>query len=219
MAVNIRKFLLNGNMNNLVSYDKYMSSPQVYSYNGTNGTLIETYGFALPILSQTGYDIGEIGILPNPNSYISRVNLPSTNSECKKYTIEGNEGLVDFTDSSNYHEVIEKQKMVRDLENEILTNSDNITVLKIGDNDTPAMIGLKEAINSKECDINSYESRFEGNFNNDKRILSEDSITLQKLVKFGDAMDMKISITIEDKSESVPNPIGKAINIELTGGE
>ena len=42
---------------------------------------------------------------------------------------------------------------------------------------------------------------------------------LTKLKKYGDAMDMKISMTIEDKSESVPNPIGKAINIELTGGE
>lgn len=215
MAINIKKFSINGNMNNLISYEKYARSPQAYV---SNGTLIEAYGYALPIISPAAYEMGDIGILPNTESMISRVNLPSTEKDISLYTIEGNSRLVDFSDSSNYHEIIEKQKMVRDLENEIFTNSDNVTVLKIGDNDTPAMIGLKEAINRKNCDINSYEARFEGNFNNDKRILSENSITLSKLIKFGEAMDMKISMTIEDKSENVPNPIGKVITKELTGG-
>ena len=46
--------------------------------------------------------------------------------------------------------------MVKSLENKILENSDNITVIKPDDNDEPEMAALKEAINCKNCDINLY---------------------------------------------------------------
>ena len=31
-------------------------------------------------------------------------------------------------------------------------------------------------------------------------------------------MDMKITLSIEDKDPNIPNPIGKTISVELTGG-
>ena len=108
--------------------------------------------------------------------------------------------------------------MVKSLENKILENLDNITVIKQDDNDEPEMAALKEAINCKNCDINLYGPRFDGNFANDRRILSDNSITLTKLKKYGDAMDMKITLSIEDKDPNIPSPIGKTISVELTGG-
>ena len=81
------------------------------------------------------------------------------------------------------------------------------------------MSGLKRAINSKECDINCYEQNFNGNFLNNVRILNGNSITDKKTIEFGNAMDIKVTIRFEDKNPDVPNPMGRVIEVELTGGD
>lgn len=211
--INLRKVSLNNRINNLVTYEQYMSNPNAYV---PKETVIAINGTMYPVITQTAYESGTVGIVMNTDRFINRYNNPSPYD--KEYMVEGNEKVIDFNKTKSYHEVIEKQQKVRDLKNEILTNSDNKTVLKIGDNDAPAMVGIKTAINCKECDINAYEQNFEGNFPNDRRILSEDNITLGKIIKFANAMDMKISMTIEDKNPDVPNPIGRSVTVELTGG-
>ena len=90
---------------------------------------------------------------------------------------------------------------------------------KIGDYDSPEMVGLKQAIIAKQFDINLYKDRFQGNFSNDRRILSDSKISLDKLVKFAKALDMKISMEITDANPNVPNPMNTVINIDITGGE
>lgn len=214
--MNLRKLTVGNRMCDVITLEKYMRSPDSYT---NNSTLIEQDGYALPIVSRAQFDADKTLVGICPGSLISYYRNPSSKSDEDRYKIDGNPNLVDFQNVESYHEVIEKQKMVRDLENEILTNSDNITELKHGDNDTPAMGALKDAINLKHCNIKLYEQKFDGNFNNDIRILSEDSITLPKLVKFADALDMKLELTIQDKKDNVPNPIGKTIKVELTGGD
>ena len=41
---------------------------------------------------------------------------------------------------------------------------------------------------------------------------------MKKVIVYGNAMDMKISMTFEDASPDVPNPMGKKVTVVLTGG-
>ena len=88
---------------------------------------------------------------------------------------------------------------------------------EIGSDDTPEMIALKQAIMDKHIDIDKYEQRFGPNYNNDKRLLKKGNITFGKLRSICDALDIKVTLTIEDSAPDVPNPIGRATTAEITG--
>ena len=102
------------------------------------------------------------------------------------------------------------------MESTILTSADNITTPIDHPDDSPEMMALKEAIRSKHIDINKYEQRFGPNFNNDRRLLDKNTITLAKLKTMANALDMDISLTIKDKPGNIPNPIGKVITVSVT---
>lgn len=209
--VNLREISMNGSMRNVITMDQYCKSPDLYPANNT--AIDMGNGYIYPLITRTEYERGDIGVTINPESPIQYFNAPK-NPE--KYSIEHNienGNLVDFSDCKNYNTIISKQKAIKELRSELLTNADSITNYKIDDNDTPLMAAVKEAINSKECDINLY-----GHDPNDIRILNGNSITAAKAVKFADMMDMKITVTIEDTSPDVPNPMGKTITKVLTGG-
>ena len=78
------------------------------------------------------------------------------------------------------------------------------------------MVGLKEAVIAKNIDLDKYEQRFGVNYNNDKRLFNRNTITMSKLKTMFDVLDMKATLIIEDKSEEVPNPMGKKIIVDLT---
>ena len=81
------------------------------------------------------------------------------------------------------------------------------------------MVGLKKAIIQKHIDLDKYEQRFGDNYNNDRRLLEKDNITLTKLKTFAKALDMKLTLTFEDNGKNVPNPIGEPIRVTVIGGE
>ncbi len=209
MGIKMMKMKIGNKMCDVTSPEEYYQHPDFYDSNYT-ALKLESEHIVLPIINKSDYQAGVPGIYPE--SLISRYNIPENREE---YDMDS---IIDFTNVTEYKDVIEKSSMVKSLENKILENSDNITKIKHDENDEPEMTALKEAINSKECDINAYGPRFDGNFANDRRILSDKSITMTKLKKYGNAMDMKITLTIEDKNDKVPNPIGKVISVELTGG-
>ena len=101
-------------------------------------------------------------------------------------------------------------------ERTILTTIDNVFAPEIYNNDTPEMKAMKQAILDKHIDLDKYEPRFGPNYNNDKRLLKKSSITFGKLRSICDALDMKVTMTIEDSSPDVPNPIGRSITVDLT---
>ena len=102
------------------------------------------------------------------------------------------------------------------MENEILTDRNNVFSINIGDNDTPEMKALKTAINTKRVDKRNYESRFE-QFQNDMRLLKGNTITLAKLISFCDKFDIDAELTLRDKNDGdIPNPIGTEISVNLT---
>ena len=205
----MKKMKIGDRVYDVTTVEEYTKNQELYD---PAYTAVEHDGLALPILGKSDYSCGKPGALPG--RFVSFFQQPSE-VERTEYSLEG---AIDFSDTKNMRELIAKQNMVRDLEREILVNSDCVTVPRFDDNDSVEMIALKQAIIAKQCDLNSYASRFNGNFANDKRILNDNTITLPKLKKYADALDLSIIMTIQDRSPDVPNPMNKSITVELTGG-
>ena len=127
--------------------------------------------------------------------------------------------IVDLNNSKTMDELLDKQTQIRDIEREILTSPDSITVPNISSLDTPLMRALKEAVKAKNIDINKYEERFGSNFANDKRSLRQNSVTAKMFVRMAKNLDMAAKVIIYDKSPDVPNPIGHTIEVDLIDGE
>ena len=217
MSINIRKVPMDNKLQNMVTIKQFVSSP--FSYEPNKTVIDNGNNLMLPLITQSAYEKGKTGIYIDPNSFIHPFNMPEE-KDLDKYNIEKNkENIIDFSDCSNYHDVISKQKAIKEVRSELMTNADHISYYPVNDNDTKLMSGLKRAINSKECDINCYEQNFNGNFLNNVRILNGNSITDKKTIEFGNAMDIKVTIRFEDKNPDVPNPMGKVIEVELTGGD
>ena len=126
------------------------------------------------------------------------------------------DNIIDYSDSKNLGDILTKDNLVRNMENEILTDRNNVFSINIGDNDTPEMKALKTAINTKRVDKRNYESRFE-QFQNDMRLLKGNTITLAKLISFCDKFDIDAELTLRDKNDGdIPNPIGTEISVNLT---
>ena len=126
--------------------------------------------------------------------------------------------IIDYTNSKDIDDIINKNNLVRDIENDILTTKDNIFHLNPDDKDSPEMASLKEAVNDKEMDVKQYAYKFE-QFNNDMRMLKKsNTISFGKLISTCNNFDIKATLILEDKSPNVPNPIGRKIETVLTGG-
>ena len=126
--------------------------------------------------------------------------------------------IIDFDNTKNIHDMMEKQRIVKTLERDILTSPDNIFTPKIFDDDSPEMKALKNAVLDKHIDLDKYEPRFGSNYNNDKRLFNKNTISLSMLKRMCEALDIEATLTLTDKSEDVPNPMGRTIEVKLTGG-
>lgn len=138
-------------------------------------------------------------------------------SEMDNYTMKD---IIDLDQTESMAELIHKNNCIKELETINLRASEGgkITYISPDEHDTPEMSILKQAINLKRIDLDKYENRFNGNYNNDKRLFYKNSMSIQKIKSSGNALDMKITLIIEDKDPNVPNPIGKRLVAEITGG-
>ena len=126
--------------------------------------------------------------------------------------------IIDFGNTKSIHDMMEKQRVVRSLERDILTSPDNIFMPKIFDDDSPEMKALKSAVLDKHIDLDKYEPRFGSNYNNDKRLFNKSTISLPMLKRVCDALDIEATLILTDKNNDVPNPMGNTIEVKLTGG-
>lgn len=162
----------------------------------------------LPVKNR--YDEGPGIVIGSGVSYIEE---PTSNIE------EYNDSkIIDFDNSKSIHDMMEKQRVVRSLERDILTSPDNIFMPKIFDDDSAEMKALKNAVLDKHIDLDKYEPRFGSNYNNDKRLFNKNTISLAMLKRVCEALDIEATLTLSDKDEDVPNPIGRTIEVKLTGG-
>lgn len=193
------------------SLETYQNNEEAYLKNYT-AILSEDGKYALPIKRIDDESVGiRVGDL------MSREYLPQTDEDKKTYSIDN---AINLSESQNITELIEKQTAIREIEQEILTDPDgNIFVPKITQEDSAAIKALKEAVIAKKIDLDKYETRFGSNYNNDKRLLSKKKISLPMLERVCNALDIKATLTLEDMSDDIPNPIGKVITVELTNGD
>lgn len=139
---------------------------------------------------------------------------PPVMSETTMYSAQN---VINFQEASSLRDIIQAQQKLASAERSILTTIDNVFAPDIGENDTPEMQALKQAIIDKHIDLDKYESRFGPNYNNDKRLLRKGSITFGKLRSICSALDIKATLTIEDAGPDVPNPIGRVLSADITG--
>lgn len=191
----IRKLGLNEEMNSILSED----------------TAVENNGFVYPVNRQYTPDVvgvtnvGPVIIYSSPEN---QINQPDYNSK----------NIIDFENVNNLKESIEKHAELMNAERTILVSPDNIFTPIIKEDDTQIMKLIKEAIIKKNINLDNYKSRFGSNYNNDKRLFEQNSITFLKFTNLCDVLDIKFSISLEDKKDA-PNPIGCKLTAYITGGE
>lgn len=212
LQVSIKKGVIDGKMMDLMSYDEYVLYKDVYQqpalYENVNGTDI-----ALPCRENYSensnlpgiYNAGPIDFIVYPNK-----------ENIDKYIPER---VVEMNNNMSVKEVIKAQSTIQQINEPYITTPDKITTFNIDPYDEPEMKGLKEALNDKAIDFDSYGKRFGVNFPNDKRGMNQHSATIKVLKRFGKNCDMDILLTFRDKNEDVPNPMGKEVTISLITGE
>lgn len=134
-----------------------------------------------------------------------------------EYFIDNNT-MLDVTNVKQMTELIQLNTKYRQYENDIITTKDNVTVLKILPSNTPEMAAFKEAINLKRVDIDKYKFKLPATWANDKRfILNSDTITFSKLKSLLNAFGLTATLTIDNVSPDVANPIPHPITVNITG--
>lgn len=201
----MKKALINNRLYDVVDMDEYTEHQDLYN---PRFTAIETNGKVLPIKNKNDSDVG---IYYQNNGIMCNVKKPEPDDHTYDSSI-----IIDYGDCKTVKDVINKDNLVRDIENEILTTKDNIFSLNVGPDDTPEMKAVKEAINLKQVDIKQYESRFD-QFQNDIRLLKGKSITLGKLISTCDNFDISAELILKDR-EGCANPMNSEIRINLTEG-
>ena len=199
------KALINNRLYDVVTMDEYTDNQDLYN---PRFTAIEAHDKVLPIKNRNDSDVG---IYYQNNGVVCEVKKP----EPDDHTYDSS-NIIDYSDCKTVKDVINKDNLVRDIENEILTTKDNIFSLNIGPDDTPEMKAVKEAINLKQVDIKQYENRFD-QFQNDIRLLKGKSITLGKLISTCDNFDISAELILKDR-DGCANPMNSEIRINLTEG-
>lgn len=190
----------------VVTYEEYVAN-RAY-LNPAYTAIKHTDGFLYPIRKNGDFRPGMYD--SGPMDFF----VPPTGSDAGVYS---QQCIIDFDKAETFKEIIQCQQKLASEERSILTTINNQYVPEIGENDTPEMQALKQSITDKHIDLDRYEHRFGPNYNNDKRLLKKDSITFGKLRTVCNALDIKASLTLEDASPDVPNPMGRSITVDLTG--
>lgn len=155
-----------------------------------------------------------------PGAYMGKLFTKFIYPDEDEFDAYSMENVVDLDQTKSMSELISKNNRIKELEsiNVKVSEGGKVTFIQPDENDTPEMSILKQAINLKRIDLDKYENRFDGNYNNDKRLFFKNSMSIQKIKSSANALDMKVTMIIEDKNPNVPNPIGKRLIAEITGG-
>lgn len=203
--------LINGQIYNVVPVQE-MQNPVVYN-NPQNAALftdpVTGQQYILPVRKANDSEVGLYKSGP-----VNFVNLPQPGQDEYMY---GNPHMVNFGDTNSVHTLLQKTEALKQIECEILTNSQNIFSPQIKDTDTPIMKALKTAIQQKNFDFDKYAYRFGPNYANDKRKFNDPDITLERLIRIANNTDMRVTVTISDNDPDVPNPMGTPVTVTVTG--
>lgn len=155
-----------------------------------------------------------------PGELVIRGILPTTEEDKEKYSVKR---IVNFSSSSSFKDVLDSVYKIKEEKNAGLTIVNDCLHLDIYDEDTPELRVIKQAINDKHIDPDSYKNKFpsSSDFNNDMRALkspNNHSISFFKAKRILNSFDIDGEFIIRDKKDAV-NPIGKEYCIKLTEEE
>lgn len=171
-------------------------------------TAIEKDGHVYPVTKQYSKDVTGVTDLGKVLLY----SLTDQDKNADEYKVEN---VIDFENVKSLQESISKQNQLMSAERTILVSPENIFTPVIKEEDTPEMKLLKQAICLKGIDLDNYKQRFGSDYNNDRRLFEQNSITFFKLKRLAEIMDMNVSLSLEDKP-GAPNPIGEKLTIQIT---
>jgi len=171
-------------------------------------TAIEKDGHVYPVTKQYSKDVTGVTDLGKVLLY----SLAEQDKSADEYKVEN---VIDFENVKSLQESISKQNQLMSAERTILVSPENIFTPVIKEEDTPEMKLLKQAICLKGIDLDNYKQRFGSDYNNDRRLFEQNSITFFKLKRLAEIMDMNVSLSLEDKP-GAPNPIGEKLTIQIT---
>lgn len=171
-------------------------------------TAIEKDGHVYPVTKQYSKDVTGVTDLGKVLLY----SLTEQDKNADEYKVEN---IIDFENVKSLQESINKQNQLMSAERTILVSPENIFTPVIKEEDTPEMKLLKQAICLKGIDLDNYKQRFGSDYNNDRRLFEQNSITFFKLKRLAEIMDMNVSLSLEDKP-GAPNPIGEKLTIQIT---
>lgn len=171
-------------------------------------TAIEKDGHVYPVTRQYSKDVTGVTDLGKVLLY----SLTDQDKSADEYKVEN---VIDFENVKSLQESISKQNQLMSAERTILVSPENIFTPVIKEEDTPEMKLLKQAICLKGIDLDNYKQRFGSDYNNDRRLFEQNSITFFKLKRLAEIMDMNVSLSLEDKP-GAPNPIGEKLTIQIT---
>lgn len=191
----IRRLKLGNDMNSVLSED----------------TAVEKDGHVFPVTKQYSPDI--VGV-----TNVGPVILYSKAEEFINEPDYDAKNIIDFENVENLKDSIEKHAKLMEAERTILVSPDNIFTPIIKEEDKPEMRLMKQAVIRKNINLDNYKGRFGPNYNNDKRLFEQNSITFLKMTNLCNVLDLKFSITLEDK-KGAPNPMGCKLTAYITGGE
>lgn len=171
-------------------------------------TAIEKDGHVYPVTKQYSKDVTGVTDLGKVLLY----SLTEQDKSADEYKVDN---VIDFENVKSLQESISKQNQLMSAERTILVSPENIFTPVIKEEDTPEMKLLKQAICLKGIDLDNYKQRFGSDYNNDRRLFEQNSITFFKLKRLAEIMDMNVSLSLEDKP-GAPNPIGEKLTIQIT---
>lgn len=171
-------------------------------------TAVEKEGYIYPVSKQYSKDV--TGVIDM--GQVLLYSMPEESKEEDEYKVEN---AIDFDNVKSLQESITKQNQLMSAERTILVSPENIFSPVIKEEDTPEMRLLKQAICLKNIDLDNYKQRFGSDYNNDRRLFEQNSITFFKLKRLAEIMDMNVSLSLEDKP-GAPNPIGEKLTIQIT---
>lgn len=210
LDVKLKRGVISGQMYNLVSYYEYANQDYLRS---RSTAIMETYkdnDIVLPYRGESSsqmttpgvYNAGCIDFCVYPEDEMISQYIPNK--------------VIDINNKMDMKDILEKEDIMARLDEPWITSPDNITKFIIGDEDQPEMVCLKTALNEKQIDFDKYAPRFGDNFPNDKRKMKDKSVTLNIIKRFCEKCDMEAILTLRDKNQNVPNPIGREITMSLT---
>lgn len=206
----MQKFLYTGDkLLDVVPINDYFRSPNFYVSKGTAIDIGQDHVF--PVITDIDKTPGIVIKPGKPIAFCKNTETP----EMEKYETSK---VIDFSNSKDAKEFMEKQTLLHQLEKDVLSNPDNIFSPETDSSEAPAMQLLKKAVCSKHIDLDKYEPRFGSNYANDKRLFNKPSISMQMLTRVCNALDIKATLTLEDQEGDIANPMGpeNKMSIELT---